>query len=275
MTRLARLMSDSDLLRGGVGPDSKQSAAVPPPREFGAVRRFAGLQRSYDEGGRVEGGEAFADEVSGDAADKAWEKTANLDAYKRVAVDGKPDIGDREVRFESGKKITEIMDAPKAREVRPADPEHAAIRSASRRLDYYRGRQTDAQRAGQDGQIRLRRELLGAEHGATSGQRPIYNEHIGPGGVAYLAAWTAARAKLNARHATADALLSDLFDSSKQCEWCSEWFVPERSTARFCEDRCRVYANRWQPAVTLDSIQADKRPKPPRKWQALCAQLSK
>jgi hypothetical protein len=25
----------------------------------------------------------------------------------------------------------------------------------------------------------------------------------------------------------------------KQCEWCGDWFVPERSTARFCKNACR------------------------------------
>jgi hypothetical protein len=33
-------------------------------------------------------------------------------------------------------------------------------------------------------------------------------------------------------------------ERSKQCEGCARWFVPERSTARFCSSRCRQSAYR-------------------------------
>jgi hypothetical protein len=63
-------------------------------------------------------------------------------------------------------------------------------------------------------------------------------------GAPYAKEWKAARAKLDASYAKSDVLLAGLFDSSKRCEWCSAWFLPERSTKRFCCDEHRVYANR-------------------------------
>jgi hypothetical protein len=30
----------------------------------------------------------------------------------------------------------------------------------------------------------------------------------------------------------------------RRCDHCRKWFEPQRSTARFCSAKCRVYANR-------------------------------
>jgi hypothetical protein len=52
------------------------------------------------------------------------------DSVVRVdGIDGKPDTDDREVRFESGKKIT-VMRAPKPKEDAPADRDYRDIRKA-------------------------------------------------------------------------------------------------------------------------------------------------
>jgi hypothetical protein len=111
-----------------------------------------------------------------------------------------------------------------------------------------RSRAHDVSTAGeQRRQTEHRRRQIGELHGATPGQRPIYND------AAYMDAWNAARGM------SSDTLFADLFGKRRQCDHCCKWYGYERSTARYCSVDCRVNASRGayrkpEPVFRCDEI---------------------
>jgi len=51
-----------------------------------------------------------------------------------------------------------------------------------------------------------------------------------------------------ATHESVQDEIADILPETarRRCEWCGDWFVPHRSTARFCKDAHRVAHHRQQ-----------------------------
>jgi hypothetical protein len=184
---------------------------------------------------------------------------------KATASDAWNPLKDQSTLTRHGNTIEIGTTAPAEKPERELTEHQLRLHDKATGRAYYCGRPTDAQVAVQRRQIEHRRAALGAKHGATPGQRPVYSEHQRYG-AAYVTAWETARGTLNYRYAKTDESLTALLDSTKLCEWCRSSFLPERSTKRFCCDEHRVYASRdkvyQRPVFRCDSWPAWTAPAP-------------